>query len=403
MDVNELLVQKISNSFKKQYSNIDQKLKQREIELQKRVEKENQIFNQKLLKAEESQKKQLYSEIESKLKKENELKFQSMQDELISKSTKIKNLISLEAELEKTKRDMSEAVAKAKVESRKDFELKLNFELEKYKNSLVHEKDLEIRELKKMLDNQKELTNQQKIKLEQGSMQLQGEVQEDAIEEWLKKTFPLDIIQEIKKGVNGADCLQIVNSRNSENCGTIYYESKRTKVFQNNWISKFKKDMQEKGADIGVIVTKTLPKSMDRMGLYEGIYVCSFNEFLGLSIVLRNVILDFNKLKVTQENKGDKKVMLYDYVTSNEFYNVIQNLAEAFNRMNENLEKEKKQAISSFEKRRGLLEVIKNNIFSMSGRFTGIAGSSIIGFNDSNEFDSSEKLLEILSDNEWTC
>lgn len=403
MDVNELLVQKISNSFKKQYSNIDQKLKQREIELQKRVEKENQIFNQKLLKAEESQKKQLYSEIESKLKKENELKFQSMQDELISKSTKIKNLISLEAELEKTKRDMSEAVAKAKVESRKNFELKLNFELEKYKNSLVHEKDLEIRELKKMLDNQKELTNQQKIKLEQGSMQLQGEVQEDAIEEWLKKTFPLDIIQEIKKGVNGADCLQIVNSRNSENCGTIYYESKRTKVFQNNWISKFKKDMQEKGADIGVIVTKTLPKSMDRMGLYEGIYVCSFNEFLGLSIVLRNVILDFNKLKVTQENKGDKKVMLYDYVTSNEFYNVIQNLAEAFNRMNENLEKEKKQAISSFEKRRGLLEVIKNNIFSMSGRFTGIAGSSIIGFNDSNEFDSSEKLLEILSDNEWTC
>lgn len=403
MDVNELLVQKISNSFKKQYSNIDQKLKQREIDLQKRVEKENQIFNQKLLKAEEIQKKQLYSEIEIKLKKENELKFQLMQDELISKSSKIKNLISLEAELEKTKRDMSEAVAKAKVESRKDFELKLNFELEKYKNTLVNEKDLEIRELKKMLDDQKQLTNQQKIKLEQGSMQLQGEVQEDAIEEWLKKTFPLDIIQEIKKGVNGADCLQIVNSRNLENCGTIYYESKRTKVFQNNWISKFKKDMQEKGADIGVIVTKTLPKSMERMGLYDGIYVCTFNEFLGLSIVLRNVILDFNKLKVTQENKGDKKVMLYDYVTSNEFYTVIQNLAEAFNRMNENLEKEKKQAISSFEKRRGLLEVIKNNIFSMSGRFSGIAGSSILGVNDSNELDSSEKLLEILSDNEWTC
>lgn len=84
---------------------------------------------------------------------------------------------------------MSEAVSKAKVESRKDFELKLNFELEKYKNTLVNEKDLEIRELKKMLDDQKQLTNQQKIKLEQGSMQLQGEVQEDAIEEWLKKLF----------------------------------------------------------------------------------------------------------------------------------------------------------------------------------------------------------------------
>ena len=368
-----------------------------------RIKKENEIISEKLLRAREAQKKDLYLSIENKIQQENKLKFNALQDELNTKSNKIKNLISLEAELEKSKRDMDEALVKAKVEANKTYESKLKIELDLYKNSVDDEKNLEIRELKKMLEDQKKLTNQQKMKLEQGSMQLQGEVQEEAIEEWLKITFPLDSIEEIKKGSNGADCLQIVNSRKIENCGTIYYESKRTKVFQNSWISKFKKDMQEKGADIGVIVSKTLPKSMNRMGIYDGVYVCTFKEFLGLSIVLRNVILDYNKLKITQENKGDKKVMLYDYVTSNEFYSVIQNLAEAFNRMNENLEKEKKQAVSSFEKRRGLLDIIKNNIFSMSGRFSGIAGSSIVGINDSSEFENTEKLLEILTDNEWTC
>lgn len=345
----------------------------------------------------------MYSSIEKNIQQENKLKFDALQEELNTKSNKIQNLISLEAELEKSKRDMDEALVKAEVEANKTYQSKLKTELNIYKSSVDDEKNLEIRELKKMLEDQKKLTNQQKMKLDQGSMQLQGEVQEDAIEEWLSEAFPLDSILEIKKGSNGADCLHIVRSRQVENCGSIYYESKRTKVFQDSWISKFKKDMQDKGADIGVIVTKTLPKSMDRMGLYKGIYICTFNEFFGLSIVLRNVILDYNKIKVHQENKGDKKVMLYNYITSNEFYSVIQNLAEAFNRMNENLEKEKRQAISNFEKRRGLLDFMKNNIFSMSGRFSGIAGSSIVGINESDEFDNSLKLLDLLSDNEWSC
>ena len=110
------------------------------------------------------------------------------------------------------------------------------------------------------------------IKAEQGSTQLQGEVQELAIEKWLVENFPLDTIQEIKKGALGADCLQFINTRSKSNCGTIYYESKRTKSFKNEWIHKFKHDIQVKNADIGVLVTKSMPKDMDRMGLKDGIW-----------------------------------------------------------------------------------------------------------------------------------
>jgi hypothetical protein len=160
--------------------------------LEIRIKKENEIISEKLLRAKESQKKELYSSIENKLQQENKLKFDTLQNELNSKSTKIQNLISLEAELEKTKRDMNEAVVKAKVDSNKVYQSKLKNELDLYKNSIDDEKNLEIRELKKMLDDQKKLTNQQKMKLDQVSMQIQGEVQEDAIEEWLSEAFPLD-------------------------------------------------------------------------------------------------------------------------------------------------------------------------------------------------------------------
>src|SRR5690606_27252105 len=146
--------------------------------------------------------------------------------------------------------------------------------------------------------------------------QLQGEVMELAIEEYLSKTFPLDTIDEIKKGATGADCVQIVNTREEQNCGTIYYESKRTKAFQPTWIEKFKNDIRTKKADIGVLVTEVMPSDMDRMGMKEGVWICTFEEFKGLSAVLRQSIIQLNQAVQSQENKGDKMSMLYDFLTS---------------------------------------------------------------------------------------
>lgn len=146
------------------------------------------------------------------------------------------------------------------------------------------QKDEQLRELKEQLQ-----IAQRKAEL--GSTQLQGEVQELAIEEWLKQKFPFDAIEEVKKGAKGADCMQTVHTREFQNCGKIYYEIKRTKDFQKVWIEKFKSDMREKGASVGVLVTDVMPNNMKRMGLYEGIWICKFEEFKGLSAVLRQNII----------------------------------------------------------------------------------------------------------------
>ena len=173
-------------------------------------------------------------------------------------------------------------------------------------------------------------------------MQLQGEVQELAIEEWLADSFLLDTINEIKKGALGADCLHIVNTREKENCGLIYYESKRTKTFQPAWIEKFKTDIREKNADVGVLVTESMPLDMSSLGLKDGIWICSFEEFPNLSVVLRDSIIKLSNVVDSQENKGDKMELLYNYLTGNEFKLQVEAIVEGFTQMKQtlNLKKE---------------------------------------------------------------
>src|SRR3546814_10124680 len=114
-----------------------------------------------------------------------------------------------------------------------------------------------------------------KRKAEQGSMQIQGEVQELVIEEMLRESFPFDVISEVGKGVRGADCIQIVRNQFGQECGKIIYESKRTKNFSLEWIEKLKKDMRNMGVDVAVIVTQCYTQGMDCFGQKDGVWICS--------------------------------------------------------------------------------------------------------------------------------
>jgi len=217
-----------------------------------------------------------------------------------------------------------------------------------------------------------------KRKQEQGSQQLQGEVQELAIEEWLETNFPLDSIDEIKKGANGADCLQVINTREQTNCGTIYYESKNAKSFKPAWVSKFKDDMRKKNVNIGVIVTKVLPNGMERMGMIEkNLWVCTFQEFKGLSTALRQSIVLVGSATITQVNKGDKMSLLYDYLTSPEFRMQLEAIKDAFMEMQVDLNKEQRATQTRWSRRQKQIDKVMINTTGMYGSLRGIAGSSV--------------------------
>jgi hypothetical protein len=335
------------------------------------------LFEERLEKQLKEERIVLETKLKSKLSEEQADQFKLLQDELNQKSEQVKELNRTKAEIERLKREKEEAKELAEAEAQKKLNEQLSTEKEKIRKSEEEKNELKMRDLQKQLDDQKRLTEEMKRKQEQGSMQLQGEVQELAIEEWLQTQFPLDSIEEIKKGVRGGDCIQTVNTFAQQNCGKIYYESKRTKDFQGSWIEKFKADLREKAADIGVLVTEAMPSDMERMGLRDGIWVCTYEEFKGLSGVLRESIIQVSTALGSQVNKGDKMQLLYDYLTSNSFRMQVEAIVEGFSSMKSALESEKRAMQRIWKEREKQIDKVINNTIDMHASIRGIAGNAI--------------------------
>lgn len=401
IDVNNILYHQVDEQLKKKYnddltkeqkkytalsSELDKDRETLEAEKQQQSEQINQKVKSELKKQEISLKKKYKTEAEA----EQSEAINSLQDELKEKSSKIKELNKASVEIEKLKREKEELSDSIKAEAEKELNQKLATQKERIQKEEKDKNELKNKELKKQLEDQKKLTEEMQRKHEQGSMQIQGEVQEIGIEEWLAYKFSLDTVEEIKKGERGADCLQIINTRTRQNCGTIYYESKRTKSFNQAWIEKFKADIVEKKADIGVLVTKTMPADMDRLGLKDGIWVCSFEEFKGLCMVLRESVINISTAIMTNDNKGDKMGMLYDFLISNEFRLQIEAIVEGFSVMQTDLLTEKRAMTKIWKKREKQIDKVIVNTSGMYGSIKGIAGNAI----------QTVKLLELPSDDE---
>ncbi|MCM8854384.1 MAG: DUF2130 domain-containing protein [Candidatus Thiodiazotropha sp.] len=388
IDVNDILYHQVDEQLKKQYN--DQLAQEREKitaqssilnEERKRLDADKKLQNENIQKQVRDELKQKEHALKNKYKaaaeEEQSDALRSLREELEDKSGKIKELNKTAAELEKIKREKNELETSIKAESEKELNRKLLEEIEKIRKEETDKNELKFKELEKQLEDQKKLTEEMKRKQQQGSMQTQGEVQELGIEEWLSNKFPLDTIQEIKKGERGADCLQIVHTHTRQNCGTIYYESKRSKAFQPTWIEKFKGDIREKNANIGVLVTEVMPSDMDRLGLKDGVWICSFEEFKGLCTVLRESIIQISSTIITQDNKGDKMGMLYDFLTSNEFKLRIEAIVEGFTQMKSDLESEQRSMRGIWKKREKQIDKVLLNTTDMYGSIKGIAGSAI--------------------------
>ena len=360
----EISVEKaLSSRYKDHY---EQEFKKQLADQQKQIaEKANELYSEKMKSVKEELNDKYLNQIKL-LQADNEKK-KSENQQLKEKEIK---LLKKEQELKDEREEMNLKLQKEVMKKRDEFkalglkEAESKFELEKL-------------ELQKQIEDQKKLAAEMKRKMEQGSMQMQGEVQELAIEEWLRDHFPLDTIDEVKKGARGADCIQIVNTRSAVACGKICYESKRTKDFKPSWIEKFKSDIRDKEGDIGVLVTEVLPSDMERMGLRDGIWVCTFDEFKGLAAVLRETIIRVNLTQASQVNKGDKMNMLYNFLTSNAFKMQIEAIVEGFSQMKQDLESEKRSFQRIWKQREKQIDKVITNTVDMYGSIKGIAGNAI--------------------------
>lgn len=239
------------------------------------------------------------------------------------------------------------------------------------------EERLRAAELQKKLDDQARLINEMKKRTEQGSMQLQGEVQELAIEDYLRQAFSRDRVEEVSKGKRGGDCVHIVMDQFGIACGRILYESKRTKHFGSDWITKVKDDMRLQQAGIAVIVTEALPEGMTRFGEVEGVWICSMVDFKSLATLLRSSMIRIGEVVSAQENREGKMHLVYNYVTSCEFKQKLEAAFESYRDMQEDLTREKVMFASHWAKREKRLLKAMENLAAMYGDVRGIAGGAV--------------------------
>ena len=346
--------------------------------------RENELFQQKL----QQEKQKLEAELQQQLRKsiagdfENEMRLlkQNMQDnEEKLKAARQKEYEFLRKEQEfKNKEAELELQAQRKLQQERTLLIEEIRKIEAQKNE-ARELDyqLKVKELEKQLEDQRKLAEEMKRKVEQGSMQLQGEVQELLLEELLKDNFPYDGIGEVGKGVEGADCIQIVRNHIGADCGKIIFESKRTKTFNSNWIDKLKNDMRSQQADVAVLVSAVYPKEMSCFGEKDGVWICSFSEVIALTSALRHTIIRVADTKRSEENKGEKMQMLYNYLTGNEFRQQIETIVEGFLSMKNAISKERIQMEKIWKEREKQLEKVLLSTSGLYGSIKGIAGASI--------------------------
>jgi hypothetical protein len=386
-DVEQKLKQRYEKQLQESLSQINsdkKKLEEDQRAFEEKKKRENELFQQKL----QQEKLKMESELQQQLRKsiasdyENQLRLlkqSAEENEEKLKTARQKELEFLKKEQElKSKEQELEILLQKKLLQERNLLVQQIRKEEETRNSLKEtEYQLKLKELEKKLEDQQKLAEEMKRKAEQGSMQLQGEVQELLLEEMLRDYFPYDSIGEVGKGVEGADCIQVVRNHIGADCGKIIFESKRTKTFNAAWIEKLKTDMRNKQADVAILVTQAYPKDMNCFGERDGVWICSFSEVVALTTALRHTIIRIAETKKAEENKGEKMQMLYTYLTGIEFRQQIETIVEGFLSMKNSISKERIQMEKLWKEREKQLERVLLSTSGLYGSIKGIAGSSI--------------------------
>lgn len=300
-----------------------------------------------------------------------------MQNLLKTREEKLAEAQKTQAELLKKQRELDDArreldltvekriqdgLAAVRLQARKDAEDNLKLK--------VLEKDQTIASMQQKIEELKQ-------KAEQGSQQLQGEVQELELENLLRGKFPFDTIEPVAKGEFGGDALHYVAGPGGQPCGTILWESKRTKNWSDGWLAKLREDQRTAKADLAVLVSQALPKSVETFDIVDGVWVTAPRAALPVATALRNGLQQVHMARAASEGQQSKTEMVYQYLTGPRFRQRIEAMVEAFTAMQEDLDKERKVLTKQWAKRQEQIERVMTATVGMYGDLQGIAGKSL--------------------------
>jgi hypothetical protein len=355
-------------------------LQEREATLQKQRETLDEQVAQRIkqeqvrIAAEEGKKARLAlsSELEEKHRNINELQLVLKQQD-----AKLAEAQKAQADLLRKQRDLDDAKRELELTVEKRVQADLALAREKAKKEAEDEMKLKVMEAEQTIASMQKQIEDLKRRAEQGSQQLQGEVQELELEALLATRFPRDTIQPVPKGEFGGDILQRVVGPLGQQCGTILWESKRTKNWSDGWLPKLREDQRTARAEIAVIVSQVLPKDLETFGLVDQVWVAHPKVAVPVAVALRQTLVEIAGARQASEGQQTKMEMVYQYLTGPRFRQRVQAIVEAFSSMRDDLDRERKAITKQWAKREEQIDRVMQATVGMYGDLQGIAGKTL--------------------------
>lgn len=381
------LIESTRIQYDKKIADKDAEVAKREVAIkdqQTAITKANETFEEqvaeklkaerKVIAAEESKKAKvlLGIDLDQKVKELDEL-----QEVLKQRDEKLAEAQNAQAELIRKQRELDDATREMDLTIEKRVEESLVVVRNKAKLEAEEGLKLKVAEKEHTISSMQKQIEELKRRSEQGSQQLQGEVQELELEDTLRTKFPHDAVEPVPKGEHGGDTLHRVCGPLQQICGTILWESKRTKNWSDGWLAKLREDQRAAKAELAVIVSHTLPKDVDTFDFVDGVWVTSPRYIVPVAIALRHTLIELFAARQASEGQQTKMEIIYQYLTGPRFRHRIQAIVEKFADMQEDLDKERKTMTKLWAKRQEQIRCVVESTAGMYGDMQGIAGKSL--------------------------
>ena len=300
-----------------------------------------------------------------------------LQEVIKQRDAKLADAQKAQADLLRKQRELDDAKREVELTVEKRVQAGLAVTREQAKKEAEEALKLKVMEAEQTIASMQKQIEDLKRKAEQGSQQLQGEVQELELEALLSAKFPRDTIQPVPKGEHGGDVLQIVLGPTGRPCGTILWETKRTKNWSDGWLTKLRDDQRLAKAEIAVIVSQTLPKSVEAFGLIDHVWITDPRSVVPVAVALRQMLVEVASARQASEGQQTKTEMIYQYLTGPRFRQRLEAIVEAFSSMQEDLDKEKRAITKQWAKREEQIDRVMQATVGMYGDLQGIAGRTL--------------------------
>ena len=382
------LVEQTRLAFAEQLSAKDQMVTQAHAEVaaeKKRIELERQAIDATLSARMDEARKQIAADEAERAKRvvaadmeERDRKFAELQEALASREEKLKLSQAAEAEMLKKQRELDDKLREVDLAVQRQVNEGLEAVRATAKQEAEDALSLKVKERDTQIASMQQKIEELKKKAEQGSQQLQGEAQELMLEDMLRARFPFDQIEPVGKGEFGGDVLQRVVNPAGQVCGSILWETKRTRTWSDGWLSKLKGDLRAAKADLALIVSHALPKDIETFGQMDGVWITGPKCAMPVAMSLRESLVLMNGVRAAGEGQQTKSALMYDYLTGPRFRHRIEAVVEKFSEMQDDLASERKATMKRWAKREQQLHTVLDSTAGLYGDLQGIAGRSML-------------------------